>query len=80
MVWTVPDDRDARSCSGRAIRATFDEDVPLDRTRLMLAVFALVMFVALLHAGADSSRSELIGRMRSQIRLDDRQILNLIRI
>ena len=38
---------------GRRHPRVFDEDVPLDRTRLLLALFALVMFVALLHAGAD---------------------------
>ena len=32
-------------CSARGIRATFDEDVPLDRTRTLLALVALVMFV-----------------------------------
>ena len=36
---------------------TLDEDVPLDRTRLVLAVVALVMFVAELHARRRSSRS-----------------------
>ena len=40
-----PDDRDAVHVRPRTIRATFDEDVPLDRTRLVLALFALVMFV-----------------------------------
>ena len=38
MVWTGPDGRDAVRRSARAIRASFDEDVPLDRTRLLLAV------------------------------------------
>ncbi len=32
---------------------TFDEEVPLDRTRIMLAAFAAAMFAALLHTGAD---------------------------
>ena len=31
-----------------------DEDTPLDGRRRLLALFALVMFVALLHAGADT--------------------------
>ena len=32
---------------------TMDEHVPLDRARLAMAVLALVIFVLVLHAGAD---------------------------
>ena len=39
-----PDDRDAVHVRPHHPR-TFDEDVPLDRARLLLALFALVMFV-----------------------------------
>ena len=44
IVWTVPDGRDAVHVRPHHPRM-FDEDVPLDRTRLLLALFALVMFV-----------------------------------
>ena len=48
------DGRDAVRCSGRAIRACIDEYEPLGRGRHVVAVFALVMFDPLLHAGPDS--------------------------
>ena len=40
---------------------TVDEDVPLDRTRMILAVFALVMF-ALCFTPTPISPLELLGR------------------
>ena len=52
---------DAVRCSDRDIRAVFDEDVPLDRTRLLLALLRGRDVRALLHAGADHD-ADLTGR------------------
>ncbi len=54
------DGRDARRSSAAHHPPVFDEHVPLDRTRLVLAVVALVDVRALLHARADSDRSDAI--------------------
>ena len=75
-----PDGRHAVHVRPAPSRGSFDEHVPLDRTRLVLALFALVMFVALFHARADRTASDASCDRQIQVNrsiLESARILNL---